>query len=466
MPPRPLLPAALASLVLAGCGIGEALVRPDVPLPAAWSEAVAAEGAPVPAEAWWQGFGAPQLDALITEALAASPDLQVQAERVIQAELALRSAGAPLFPSLDLGAGSTAQRRGGDEQRSTALNLSASYELDLWGRIAATRDSAAAALAASRFDRDAARLSVAASVAATWFQDLALQERLRIAQQNLATAERVLKVVEARYRHGAASALEVSQQRATVLTQRAAIEPLAVQARQAGSALAILIGRTPQQASAAEGELAALELPPITPGLPSELLLRRPDLASSEAALVAAAADIVAARAELLPSFSLSAAGGVASSALLSLADPTNTISLSASVLQTIFDGGRLAARVDIARSRQRELVETYRKAILTALKEVEDALGNAGRDARQEAVQRQILTEARRALRLAELRYREGADGLLGVLDAQRTLFAAQDRLAQLRLARLLDAVDLYKALGGGWDETGSAAARTRPGG
>ncbi len=466
MPPRPLLPAALASLVLAGCGIGEALVRPDVPLPAAWSEAVAAEGAPVPAEAWWQGFGAPQLDALITEALAASPDLQVQAERVIQAELALRSAGAPLFPSLDLGAGSTAQRRGGDEQRSTALNLSASYELDLWGRIAATRDSAAAALAASRFDRDAARLSVAASVAATWFQDLALQERLRIAQQNLATAERVLKVVEARYRHGAASALEVSQQRATVLTQRAAIEPLAVQARQAGSALAILIGRTPQQASAAEGELAALELPPIAPGLPSELLLRRPDLAGSEAALVAAAADIVAARAELLPSFSLSAAGGVASSALLSLADPTNTISLSASVLQTIFDGGRLAARVDIARSRQRELVETYRKAILTALKEVEDALGNAGRDARQEAVQREILTEARRALRLAELRYREGADGLLGVLDAQRTLFAAQDRLAQLRLARLLDAVDLYKALGGGWDETGSAAARTRPAG
>lgn len=452
MPPRMLLAAVLAGLVLGGCSLTAAVVHPQVALAERWSEAVAADAAPVPAEAWWRDFGAPALDALIAEALAASPDLEIQAERVIQAELALRGAGASLFPSLDLGASSAAQRRGADEQRSTALNLSASYELDLWGRIAATRDSAAAALTASRFDRDAARLSVAASVAATWFQGLALRERLRIARHNLATAERVFKVVDARYRHGAASALELSQQRATVLTQRAAIEPLEVQARQTGSALALLLGRTPQQAGASAGELATLALPSISPGLPSELLLRRPDLASSEAALVAAAADIVAARAELLPSVSLSAAGGVASSALLALADPTNTVSLSASLLQTIFDGGRLRARADIARSRQRELVETYRKAILAALKEVEDALGNAGRDARQEAAQREIVAEAERALRLAELRYREGADGLLGVLDAQRTLFAAQDRLAQLRLARLLDAVDLYKALGGGW--------------
>lgn len=465
MPRHVLLPAALASLAIAGCSLTEPVLRPTVALPEAWSETVAADAAPVLPGAWWRRFGAPSLDALIAEALAASPDLRAQAERVMQAELALRSAGASLFPSLDLGASSAAQRRSGDEQRSTALNLSASYELDLWGRLAATRDSAAAALAASRFDRDAARLSIAAGVAAAWFQGLALEERLRIARQNLDIAERVLKVVEARYRHGAASALEVSQQRTTVLTQRAAIEPLAVQARQAASALAILLGRTPQEAAASTGELAALVPPSISPGLPSELLLRRPDLASSEAALVAAAADIVAARAELLPSFGLSAAGGVASSALLSLADPTKTVSLSASLLQTIFDGGRLRAQADIQRSRQRELVETYRKAILAALKEVEDALGNAGRDARQEAAQREILAEAQRALRLAELRYREGADGLLGVLDAQRTLFAAQDRLAQLQLARLLDAVDLYKALGGGWSDSPAAPALARPG-
>ncbi|ENO95532.1 MAG TPA: TolC family protein, partial [Thauera phenylacetica] len=166
----------------------------------------------------------------------------------------------------------------------------------------------------------------------------------------------------------------------------------------------------------------------------------------------AAAANIAAARAALLPGISLSAGAGVGSAALLSLADTTRTLSISASVVQKIFDGGRLRADVDIQRSHQRELLETHRRAILVALKEVEDALANATRDANQESAQREILTEAQRSLRLAELRYREGADGLLTVLDAQRTLFSAQDQLAQLRLARLGDAVNLYKALGGGW--------------
>ncbi|ENO85532.1 TolC family protein, partial [Thauera aminoaromatica] len=187
-------------------------------------------------------------------------------------------------------------------------------------------------------------------------------------------------------------------------------------------------------------------------GLPSELLLRRPDLAASEARLVAAAANIAAARAALLPGISLSAGAGVGSAALLALADTTRTLSISASVLQKIFDGGRLRADVDIQRSRQRELVESHRRAILAALKEVEDALANGVRDTNQEAAEREILAEAERSLRLAELRYREGADGLLTVLLAQRTLFASQDQLALTRLARLTAAVNLYKALGGGW--------------
>ncbi|MCB1947300.1 MAG: TolC family protein, partial [Thauera sp.] len=161
---------------------------------------------------------------------------------------------------------------------------------------------------------------------------------------------------------------------------------------------------------------------------------------------------VAAARAALLPGIDLAAGAGVGSAALLSLADTTRTLSLSASVVQKIFDGGRLRAEVEVQRSRQRELLEAHRRAILVALKEVEDALADGLRDANQEAAQREILAEARRSLRLAELRYREGADGLLTVLDAQRTLFSAQDQLAQLRLARLGDAVNLYKALGGGW--------------
>lgn len=462
------LPPVLLAALVAGCAFTEPVARPDQPLPAQWTEQPGpAAATPLP-DTWWQSFGSPALDALVAEALVASPDLQVQAERVLQAELALRQTRASLFPWLTLDADSGWRRadagdRGAStvtETKTTSLGLSASYEVDLWGRVAANVGSARASLNATRYDRDSVRLSLAASVATTYFQLLTLQERLEIARQNLAIAERVLRVVEARYRNGAASALEVSQQRTTVLTQRAAIEPLEVSVRQTRSALAILLGRNPQDAAPEFERLEALAIPTVTPGLPAELLLRRPDLASVEASLAAASADIAAARAALLPSISLSAGGGVASSLLLSLADPGTTVSLSASLVQTIFDGGRLQAAVDIARSRQRELLESYRSAIITALKEVEDALGNASRDANQEAAQREILAEAQRALRLAELRYREGAADLLTVLDAQRTLFSAQDQLAQLRQARLTDAVGLYKALGGGWRAENSMAA------
>lgn len=457
-------PLVLAlALGLGGCAITEPVARPDLPLPAAWAEPAAADAPALQSSAWWQAFGSPTLDALVAETLAASPDLRIQAERVIQAELALRGTRASLFPSLNLGGNSGWSRSDGGERsgnevtrrESTGLNLSAGYELDLWGRIAANVDSSAASLAATRHDRDAAQLSMAASVATTYFQLLATQERLDIARENLAIAERVLRVVEARFRNGAASALDVSRQQTTVLSQRAAIEPLEVQARQTQSALAILLGRAPHELQLERERLAALAIPAVAPGLPSELLLRRPDLASAEAGLAAAAANVAAARTALLPSISLSAGGGLASTALLSLADPSNTLSLSASIAQVLFDGGRLQAQTDSARSRQRELVENYRKAVLTAFKEVEDALGNAHRDANLEAAQRQILAQAERSLRLAELRYREGADDLLTVLDAQRTLFSAQDQLAQQRQARLADAVNLYRALGGGWQHS-----------
>jgi NodT family efflux transporter outer membrane factor (OMF) lipoprotein len=452
-----LLPALLVALTT-GCARTEPIIRPEQPLPAQWVEAARATEPTAPLhDTWWQDFGSAQLDAFVTEALATAPDLRIQAERVIQAELALRQAGASLLPSLNLSGGSSTRNVDSNESSSTGIDLGASYEIDLWGRIAAGVDASRAGLVATRFDYDAARLSISASVATTWFQVLALQERLDIARQNLATAERVLRVVQARYDNGAASALDLSQQRSTVLNQRKVIEPLEVQLRQTRSALAILLGRNPQAeltpgAAGGNERLDTLQVPMVGAGLPSELLLRRPDLAASEARLAAAAANIAAARAALLPGISLSAGAGVGSAALLSLADTTRTLSISASVLQKIFDGGRLRADVDIQRSRQRELVESHRRAILAALKEVEDALADGTRDANQEAAEREILAEAERSLRLAELRYREGADGLLTVLLAQRTLFSSQEQLTQLRLARLTAAVNLYKALGGGW--------------
>ncbi|MDR2925621.1 MAG: efflux transporter outer membrane subunit [Azoarcus sp.] len=457
------LPALIccAALLASACSFTEPLARPDMALPEQWQEAAPATGAAMPSADWWRGFGSLRLDALIAEAFAGNPDLRVQGERVIQAELALRAANASLFPSLNLSGNSGRNRNdpgsnsaaATSDRENSALNLAASYEVDLWGRVSADIASGKASLAASRHDYDGARLSLAASVATAWFQYLASVERLDIARENLAIAERVHKVVEARYRHGAVSALDLSRQTTTVLTQRAQIDPLEVQVRQTRMALDILCGRTPSPAAAQDTDtLAGLSIPAIEAGLPSELLLRRPDIASAESRLDAAAANVGAARAELFPRITLSAGGGLATDVLLSLAHPSSVISLSAALLQTVFDGGRLRAQVETARSQERELLETYRKTILAALKEVEDSLSNAARDTRQEEAHAQILAEAERGLRLAELRYSTGADDLLSVLDAQRTRFSVQDQLAQLRLARLTDAVNLFKALGGGW--------------
>lgn len=454
--PRKNLSALILALSLAGCATVEPVQRPDVALPAAWSEAVAAS-AEAPATDWWRSFNSAQLEALVDEALQASPDLAAAAERVIQAELQVRQSGASLVPAVDV-SGSTAWRRneisGGTavDTESASVSLGASYEIDVWGRLRAGLRGAEAGYAAAQFDFAAVRLSQVTAVAGAYFQTLALRQRLSIARENLAIAERVLAIVEARYRNGAASSLDVTRQQTAVLTQRAALLPLEVQERQTVSALAILLGRVPQQFTLIQENFAQLAIPAVAPGLPSELLLRRPDLARSEAQLSAADADVAAARAALLPSISLSASAGVASTALLSLSNPVTTLGVSASIMQSLFDGGRRRAQVAVSESRRRELVENYRKAILAALKEVDDVLGNADRNNRQEQTQQKIVEQSRRALHLAELRYREGADELLSVLDAQRTLFLAQDALAQLRLARLTTALDLYKVLGGGW--------------
>lgn len=456
MPARRFLLPALTALTLAGCAITEPASRPDQALPTNWIEAADPAAAAIDAE-WWRGFEAPALDTLVRDARELNPGLAIATERVIQAEQALRSAGAARLPGVNLGANTSERRNRPDggptaTTEATSATLSVSWEVDLWGRLAAGVDAASAGLAASRFDLAGVRLSLDANVATTWFQTLAVAERLQIARENLAIAERILALVEVRYRNGAASALDVSRQRTTVLSQRAAIAPLDVQLRQTRSALALLAGRFPQDFASPDGALEALAVPEVAPGLPSELLTRRPDIAAAEARLAAADANVAAARAALLPSVQLTGSGGLASAALLSLADPTRSTALAAALAQTLFDGGRLRAQVETARSRQRELVESYRLSVLTALKEVEDALGNAARAREQEAAQRAIREEAQRSLRLSELRYREGADDLLAVLDAQRTLFQTQDQLAQQRLARLTAATDLYKALGGGW--------------
>jgi NodT family efflux transporter outer membrane factor (OMF) lipoprotein len=341
--------------------------------------------------------------------------------------------------------------------------LSASYELDVWGRNRAGVRAAQSSLQATAYDRDTARLTLISGVATGYFQVLSLRSRLAVGRDNLAIAEHVRDLVSARVRNGANSQLDLSRQEATVLSQRAALTPLEQQERQTLAALAVLTGRVPEGFDVKATGVADLLVPEVSPGLPADLLVRRPDLASAEAQLAASNADLAAARAALLPSIQLTGSAGTASAALLSFAGggSTTAVSLALSVLQPIFDGGRLRGQKAIAESRERELVEVYRKAILAAFADVESALVAASRQVQQEMLQSQVQTQAREALRLAEIRYREGADDLLTVLDAQRTLFNAQDQLAQIRLNRLEAAVSLYKALGGGWDASSSQVAR-----
>ena len=313
--------------------------------------------------------------------------------------------------------------------------------------------SAESTLSATRFDRETVRLTLVAGVASGYFQVLSLRGRIATGREDLVTAERVLKVVEARARYGAASPLDLARQQGAVLTLRAAIPPLELQEVQTLYALAILTGRPPEGFKIVASTVTGLDVPRAGPGLPADLVVRRPDLASAEARLAAANANVAVARAALLPNISLTGSAGLASNLLINfLSAPTAALGLGAALLQPIFDGGRLRGQVDVATSSERELVEAYRKSILAALADVEGALAAGSRTADQEALQAQVVAQARIALRLSEIRYREGVDDLLVLLDTQRALFQALDQLAQIRLSRLQASVGLFKALGGGW--------------
>jgi len=469
------LASVAALLALGACSItGRTPESPAIAsdMPAAWVEqALSGPGAAVTTTDWWRSFNSEELSALVAAALNANPDLAIAAERVYQAEVQARIAGASLFPELSFGAGTSRRETrpdGGSWSRSdgSSAAFSASYELDLWGRNAAGVRAAESSLRASRFDLETVRLTLVAGVAGAYFQVLSLRGRLAILRTNLAIAERVLNVVDVRVRNGAASALDLSRQLAGVLSLRASIPPLELQERQTLYALAILVGRPPQAFDAAGAGVGALAVPRVAPGLPADMLTRRPDLASAEAQLAAANANVAAARAALLPAIQLTGSAGLASSVLINFLNaPTATLALGATLAQTIFDGGRLRSQVDVAASRERELIESYRQSILAALADVESALASGSRTADQELLQEQVVEQGRKSLRLAEIRYREGVDDLLTVLDAQRTLFQAEDQLAQIRLSRLQAAVGLYKALGGGWHVTGPAPGAV-PGG
>jgi outer membrane protein, multidrug efflux system len=328
--------------------------------------------------------------------------------------------------------------------------------VDFWGRYRALHDAARMAALASRYDRATIELTVMTSVASTYFEVLELKERVQVAIDNLKRAQDILDGLELELKVGTITALDVAQQETTVATLAAAVPPLQQQYEQALDALAILVGKHPEALELQPGALKDLAVPAVSPGLPAELLARRPDVAEAEAQLREANANIVAARAAFLPNISLTADGGWASLALAGLVSPANqAFSLTAGLTQPIFHGGALLGQYRLSQAQYAELLADYHKAVISAFGNVEDALV-ALRQSKLEVERQQVATDkALRAYELSQDQMHAGTVNILTVLNTENALFTAQDALVQVKLAHLQALVALFNALGGGWQQT-----------
>jgi NodT family efflux transporter outer membrane factor (OMF) lipoprotein len=298
-------------------------------------------------------------------------------------------------------------------------------------------------------------------VADQYFTVLHYRERIAINKENVAAARRILAITEAKVSSGVSSNLDLAEQQAVVAQQESRLPGLIAQERQARYALAILLGRTPENYDISAQNMDGIVAPVVQPGLPSELLLRNPAVAQAEASLYAAHANVDAARAAFFPSLSLTGTAGYGPVAALSnLFNPSTFVwSVGASVLQTIFDGGRIGAQKDLANAVQQELIANYRKTVFTAFQDVESALDQAQATTEQLGFVETQTKASAEAFRISELQYREGTIDILSLLNAQQQLFTAQDTYVQVKLARLQASLSLYNALGGGWEQKVSDA-------
>ncbi len=450
-------------LALSGCISTE---RPDlaVDIPPAYRTAHGMSPAGRPALDWWRGFRSAELTKLVEEAESANFDIAAAVARITQADAQSKIVGATLLPAINLNSTAARSRSsqangggggggGGSEQSSFNAVLNASYEIDFWGKNRALSRAAEENAIGVRFDRDTIAVSTVVSVATAYFLVVSSQERLRTAHENVAAASRVLTLIRQRFDAGTVSALEVAQQEALVAAQRATIPQLDQTLRQSMALLAVLVGRTPESLKVRGGSLYGLGLPRLSPGLPSELLLQRPDIRSAEAQLAAADASVEAARAAFFPSISLTGQYGIASTALKNLFTPQAILyDVAANLAQPVFDGFRLQGLLEQTKGRQIELLENYRKSIVSGFGDVEQALIAIADGAERERLQRVVVETSRRAFDIGETRLREGTVDLVTVLITQQALFQAQDNLAIARLARLQAVLSLFQALGGAW--------------
>jgi outer membrane protein, multidrug efflux system len=428
-------------------------------------------------------FHSRELSALVAEALDKNFDIAAGVARIKQADAQARLASAASWPALGVNHVAQTNRSPGNVLTPNAaggaispvgtsalttsnveavhfgffqLGFTASYEIDFWGKNEDASNAARLLANASRFERDVIEIATVTAVLNAYFQVLAAQDRLHVARENVRIAADVFEIVKRRLTVGTATALDATQQEALLAEQRATLPPLEQHKRQSETLLALLLGRAPENFDIRNASLASLAIPDVTPGLPSEVLLRRPDIAQAEAKLASQEFSVLEARAAFFPSITLTGAYGLQSAVIKNLLRPEAIAwQAAADLAQPLFDGYALQGRYELQKGRYEELATLYRKQIVVALSDVENALIAVRATARQATLQTGAVAAWRRAYEVASARLREGTIDGVTLATTQTSLFQSQDRLALARLERARALASLYQALGGGWSPT-----------
>ena len=450
---------------LSACMPAHAPVDLAIPEPQQF-EALTTRTGNVLTKEWPQLFGSRELEGLIALALRDNPDIGAALARIDQSQALTQQAEALLLPTINGSlsadqsmAPGTLKRReppfNATRSKQFSAGANASYLLDVWGRYRSLYSAQQANTQATVFDHQSVMLATASAVTNSYFIILSAHDRIALGRENIATAQRILDAIRGRLSVGTASALDVAQQESVLAAQKALIPQLEQQGAQTRNQLAVLLGRPPEGFTLSAKSLNNLKVPMVKAGLPSDLLRQRPDIARAEALLLAAGANVEAGRAAFLPSFSLTASGGLESMTLKTLLSPHAAAnSLLAGISQPLFDGGTLKAQYQGETGREAETVANSRKTVLTALSDVENALIAVEQSRRQEVLQQEVVTASRRATLISEERLKAGTIDIVTLLAVQQSLFQAQENLLSSRLQRLQASLGLIEALGGGFQK------------
>lgn len=485
--------SAWTALVFAACaglsGCNLEWEKPDLSIqpPAQFREGRPGSAAAIPSgRDFVVKFGSKELTSLVEQALTDNLDIAAAMARIEEADAQARMASAPLWPNaamqnivrtnrvagttLNLGNAATGISTGSTSTSSLTQTTfrgrnygffqlgvaSAAYEVDFWGKNEDASYASRILANASRFDRDTVEIATVAAVLNAYFQVVTAQDRLRIARSNVAIAEKVNAAIQARFEVGTASVLDTAQQETVLAQQRATIPPLEQTLLQTRNVLAVLLGRTPESFAVQGGTMTKLTFPKIDPGLPSEVLLRRPDVASAEAKLASQEFSVLNARAQFFPSINLLGLYGTQTALIQNLLRPEALAWQAATTMaQPLFDGFFLQGQYSNQKGLYAELAALYRKQILTALQDVENALIAVKELGRQLKLQGAAVVAARRAFEASDMRLQEGTIDIITLSTTQKQLFDSQEQEAVIRLNYFQAATSLYQALGGGWTPT-----------